>query len=98
MTDDRTRTDSYGEPDDVAADALDALRQVTISLSFDSDDPASIEAAIREFDACIDAVVVPFRGNAFIEEVARQIKSECRDSLLQHITARGADDRGRTLH
>jgi len=30
-------------------------------------------------------LVAPFSGNAFIEEVARQIKSECRDSLLQHI-------------
>ncbi|SDH31780.1 hypothetical protein [Paraburkholderia phenazinium] len=85
MTDDPTGQGSYGEPDDLAADALDALRQVTIALSFDRDNPASIEAAIREFNSRIDAVVTPFRGNAFIEEVAWQIKSECRDSLLQHI-------------
>jgi hypothetical protein len=98
MTDGPTGPDSYGEPDDLAADALDALRQVTIALSFDCDNPASVEAAIREFDVRIDVVVAPFRGNAFIEEVARQIKSECRDSLLRHIAKRDADDPGRTLH
>jgi hypothetical protein len=98
MTDEPTGPDSSGEPGEVAAQALVALRQLTIRLSFDRDDPASVEAAIREFDARIDAVVAPFRGHAFIEEVARQIKSECRDSLLPHIAGREADNPGRTLH
>lgn len=82
----------------LADDALDALGQLKIALDFDRDNPASIEAAIREFDAKIDAVVAPFRGNALIEEVARQIKSECRESLLQYIAGRGTDDPSRTLH
>jgi hypothetical protein len=98
MTDYPTGPDGIGESEDAATEALDALRQVTITLSFDRDDPVSIEAAIRDFDAQIDAVVAPFRGNAFIEEVARQIKSECRDSLLQRIAELDADDPGRTLH
>jgi hypothetical protein len=98
MTDDPIKQDRFGKSEDLAAEALNALRQVTITLSFDRDNPASIEAAISDFDAQIDAVVAPFRGNAFIEEVARQIKSECRDSLLQRIAEREADDPGRTLH
>lgn len=98
MTGDSTGPDSCGKLDDLAADALDALGQVTITLSFDRDNPASIETAICEFNARIDAAVTPFRGIAFIEEVARQIKSECRDRLLQRIAQRDADDPGRTLH
>ncbi|WP_144156141.1 hypothetical protein [Paraburkholderia sp. BCC1885] len=98
MSDYPTGPNSSGEPDDRAADALDALRQLTITLSFDRDNPASIEAAIRELDTRIDATVTPFRGNAFIEEAARQIKRECRDHLLLHIAKRDADDPGRMLH
>jgi hypothetical protein len=92
MTHSPTEPDSSGE-----ADELDALRQATIRLSFDRDSPSSIEAAIREFDARIDLLVAPFSGNAFIEEVARQIKSECRDSLLQHIAEYDVNDPHRTL-
>ncbi|WP_144157961.1 hypothetical protein [Paraburkholderia sp. BCC1885] len=98
MIGDSIGPDSCRELDARAADALDALWQVTITLSFDRDNPASIEAAICKFNAQIDAAITPFRGIAFIEEVARQIKIECRDSLLQRIALRDADDPGRTLH
>lgn len=74
-----TEPDSSGNSNEI-----DALQKVTIKLSFDRNSPSSIEAAVREFDARIDVLVAPFSGNAFIEEIARQIKSETRDSIFHH--------------
>lgn len=80
VTNGPTEPNSFSE-----ADELDAMGQATIALKFDRDSPSSIEAAIRELDARIDMLVAPFSSNAFIEEIAWQIKSECCDSLLWHI-------------
>jgi hypothetical protein len=40
----------------------------------------------------------PFRGPAFIEGVARQLKGECCESILQLIVERDAEDPGHVLH
>ncbi|MEM5386793.1 hypothetical protein VSR68_24820 [Paraburkholderia phymatum] len=89
-------------PDDPAdaeaAAALAALEQVTLTLSFDPDDRASIEAALGELDARIDAAIAPFRGHPFVEAVARQIKDECRYRVLEQIVTGAAAGSGRTLH
>jgi hypothetical protein len=89
-------------PDDptdagVAA-ALAALGRVELTLSFDAEDPVNIEAAPGELDARIDAAIVPFRGHAFVENVARQIKTECRERVLQQIVGRAAASSRHTLN
>ncbi|MEM5439958.1 hypothetical protein [Paraburkholderia diazotrophica] len=93
--DHRRRPDE--QTDAEAASALAALKQVTLTLSFDPGDPDSIEAALRELDARIDAAVAPFRGHPFVEAVANQIKDECRERVLQQIATGAAAGSGRKL-
>ncbi|MEM5387945.1 hypothetical protein VSR68_30800 [Paraburkholderia phymatum] len=94
--DNRRRPD---EPADAeVAAVLAALEQVTLTLSFDPDDPASIEAALGEMDARIDAAIAPFHGHPFVEAVARQIKDECRYRVLEQIATGAAAGSSRTLH
>jgi hypothetical protein len=74
---------------DVAA-ALQTLDELVITVDFDSEDPDSIEAAIRTVEAMIDATVAPYRGHPIVESTVAELKAECRAGLQLHAEQTGA--------
>lgn len=53
------------------------------SVSFDPDDPASIDTAIREMEAVIDQRVGRYAGNEMVAEIVDAAKGEFRESILK---------------
>jgi hypothetical protein len=68
---------------EVAA-ALDELDALVITVDFNSEDPDSVEAAIRTVEATIDTTVAPYRGHPLIESTVAKLKAECRKGLYEH--------------
>ena len=83
---------------DEVARALQSLDDVVVTVSFDQDDPASIEAAIQAVEEAIDAKIAAFRGNDLVESAADQLKAECRAGILEQVEDANFDDTPRVLH
>lgn len=52
------------------------------AVNFDPDDPASIEAAIQQVEAMIDAKIELWAGNPLIAQVADGMKEQYRDAII----------------
>lgn len=58
-----------------------------LSVSFDPDDPASIEAAIQEADASIDAKVEPWADNPLVVQAVTGLKEQYRQAIIDRAAA-----------
>jgi hypothetical protein len=63
--------------------AFQALDGTIATLQFRPDDPESVQAAIQEMEAAVDAKVAPYRGNAVVETIAQKSKEAYRERILE---------------
>lgn len=50
-------------------------------MKFDLDDPASVQAAIRQMEAAVDAKSVPYRSNKLVMDLAVKSKEQFRQGI-----------------
>ncbi len=62
--------------------ALEALDGELGTVSFDPNDPASIEMAIQEVDSTINERVAPFADNPVIASLVVGMKEKYREAIL----------------
>lgn len=65
-----------------AQKALDVLDGELGTVSFDPDDPASIEAAIQSVETIIDEKLGPYANNPIIAPLAEEMKEKYRDAII----------------
>ncbi|WP_397541661.1 hypothetical protein [Roseovarius salis] len=66
-----------------AQDALSELDGEIGSVSFDSDDPASIDAAITSMEKLIDSKLAGFEDSDIVSSLAEQMKEQYRTAILE---------------
>jgi hypothetical protein len=54
-------------------------------LTFDPNDQASINAALRQLDNAFDAKLRPYRGNPLVEGMAKDIREGFRKGFLKRV-------------
>ncbi len=69
--------------------ALQSLDGDLARVNVDPDDPASIDAAIREVEAIIDEKVRPYRGSQVVDEITANLKERAREYIRRR--ARGEE-------
>jgi hypothetical protein len=72
-------------------DAQRALRQLdgTIgTLSFDPDNPTSLQDAIRRMEQMIDSRVGTYRSNPMVSQIVAAVKEQYRQALLERCQPR----------
>ena len=62
--------------------ATAALDGEIASISFDPNDPQSIELAIQAMETEIDQRVAEYRNNDMVEEIVVELKESCRQAIL----------------
>jgi Predicted nucleotide-binding protein containing TIR-like domain len=70
-----------------ASQALEALGGELTTVKFDPKDASSIDLAIADVEAAIDAKVASFRGNAIVEQFVEGMKEQYRTELLDRASA-----------
>jgi hypothetical protein len=70
-----------------ASQALEALGGELTTVKFDPNDPSSVDLAIADVEAAIDAKVASFRGNPIVEQFVEGIKEQYRSDLLERASA-----------
>ena len=78
-----------------AQKALEALDGELGTVSFDPDDPASIEAAIQSVEAIIDERLGPYTSNPIIAPLAEEMKEKYREAIIDRAAEarlNGSDD------
>ncbi len=70
-----------------AGRAFQALDGDVATLSFNPDDPASIDRAIHDMEAAVDSKAAPYSGNSLVESVVEQLKENYRSALLERAAA-----------
>lgn len=63
--------------------AFAALDGDLITVKFDPENQASIDAAIASMEQAIDAKAAPFRGNILIENIIPQLKEKYRAGIIE---------------
>ena len=81
-----TTTPFLDPPAQVIA-ALRELEDLVIEVKLNGQDLPSIEAAIHQVEAVIDATVARYRGHPLIESTVAEIKAECRAGLYKQADA-----------
>jgi dTDP-4-amino-4,6-dideoxygalactose transaminase len=66
-----------------ARKAFGALDGELGAVSFNPDDPMSIEAAIQEMEEMIDARVGHYAGNAIVSPMIEQMKEQYRTAIIE---------------
>jgi hypothetical protein len=64
-----------------AARAVKSLDGTITTLSINPDDPNSVKAAIRQMELAIDSKTAPYRGNALVSNLARDMKEKYRERI-----------------
>jgi hypothetical protein len=77
-----TTAPSFDPPAEVIA-ALRELEELVIEVKLNGQDLPSIEAAIHQVEAVIDATVARYPGHPLIESTVAEIKAECRAGLYE---------------
>ncbi len=54
-------------------------------LKFEPNDQVSVNAALRQLDNAFDAKMRPYRGNALVEGIAKEVKGGLRKDFLKHV-------------
>jgi hypothetical protein len=84
---------------DVLAELADFARWLEdweMELSFDPDDPTSVEAAITAMEEAVDSQALRFPGNDPVMNLAEQIKEQYRHAVLAPHLDDGAGEAGAT--
>lgn len=76
--------------------AFKSLDGEVARLTFDPNDQASINAALRQLDNAIDAKVRPYRGNQLVDGVAKGIREELRKGFLKRVEEVRREARGKS--
>jgi hypothetical protein len=63
--------------------AFQSLDGTIATLRFNPDDPESVQEAIRQMEAAVDAKVAPYHGNALVSTVAQKSKAAYRAKILE---------------
>jgi hypothetical protein len=71
--------------------AFKSLDGTIAKLSFNPDDPGSVEEAIRQMEAAVDAKVAPYRTNRLVSTVANKMKDTYRDKIRKMAVSRRGD-------
>lgn len=66
-----------------AQKALEMLDGELGTVSFDPNDPASIEAAIQSVETIIDDRLGPFASNPIVAPLAEQMKEKYREAIIE---------------
>lgn len=61
--------------------ALQSLDGTITTLKFDPEEPASVQAAIRQMETAIDSKTAPYRKNAMVMQIADAMKEEYRKAI-----------------
>lgn len=78
-----TGLDSLQKQLNEAQKALESLEGELGRVSFDSNDPSSIEAAIQQVCSTIDGRVGVYSSNPFISPLIEEMKENYREHILQ---------------
>ena len=70
-----------------ASQALEAVGGELTTVKFNPNDPSSVDLAIADVEAAIDAKVASFRGNAIVEQFVEGIKKQYRTELLDRASS-----------
>jgi hypothetical protein len=70
-----------------AARALESLNGTLTTLNFNTDDPNSVEEAIRQMETAIDSKIAPYGDNALISGLAQEMKEKFRQEILDKAKA-----------
>ncbi len=68
---------------DDAQQALAALGDELGTVSFDPNDPASIETAILNIEATVDDRIGEYASNPIIAPLAKQLKEKYREGIIE---------------
>lgn len=68
---------------ETAQKAIDELEGELGTVSFDSHDPGSIEAAIQEMDRLVDERLGPYESNPFVAPLIEGLKETQREAILE---------------
>ncbi len=68
-------------------EAASALNGDITQLSFNPNDPGSIEAAIQQMEAAIDERVSSYAHNDLVMGISGQLKEKYRTAILERATA-----------
>lgn len=69
-----------------AAKALEGMDEIG-TVSFDPEDPGSIESAITEMSRMIDERLEPYGDNPIVADLAESMKESYRDGILEQAAA-----------
>ena len=75
--------------------AISELDGEIANVSFDPQDPQSIDLAIQQINAVVDERLASYSSNEFVATIAEDIKEEFRNQVLENATAarlNGDDD------
>lgn len=70
---------------DGLAKALESLK--TMNVQFDPNDPASIDAAVKDMEAQVDAQVEPWAGSPFVDQIIAGTKEQITEMILERAAA-----------
>jgi len=80
---------------DQARSALEALAG-EVEVSFDPNDPQSIETAIQSVEAMVDERVADWAGNELVADIATEMKDKYREAIVERAAVarlgEGSDD------
>lgn len=63
--------------------ALQSLDGHLTTVKYDPNNAESVNAAIREMEAAVDAKVAPYRGNPLVESIVPELKEKYRAAILE---------------
>ena len=78
-----TGFDEFSRQIDDAQKALAALEGELGTVSFNPNDPASIEAAIRQAESTVDNCLGDYASNPIIGPLAEEMKEKYRESIIE---------------
>jgi hypothetical protein len=65
--------------------AFQSLDGTIATLKFDPDNPASVQAAIRQMESAIDSKTAPYRNNAMVMQIASGMKDTYRKAIREKV-------------
>jgi hypothetical protein len=63
--------------------AFQSLDGTITTLKFSPGDPQSVQNAIRQMEAAIESKTAAYRGNALVAKVAKAMKEQYREKILE---------------
>jgi hypothetical protein len=77
--------DEFQKQLEEASKAMEMLGTEIATVTFNPEDPESIETAIKNMEAAIDAKVAYMASNPFVAEIADGMKQQFRQGILDKV-------------